>query len=72
MIGALEDPYSAYLSSDDYRKSLQGISGQFEGIGAQITAKALDGTEGCTPLGAACRLVVTEPLPGARRPRRSG
>ena len=65
MIGALEDPYSAYLSSDDYRKSLQGISGQFEGIGAQITAKALDGTEGCTPLGAACRLVVTEPLPGS-------
>ena len=39
MIGALEDPYSAYLSSDDYRKSLQGISGQFEGIGAQITAE---------------------------------
>lgn len=65
MIGALDDPYSAYLSADEYRRSLQGISGQFEGIGAQITALALDGTEGCTPLGEACRLVVTGPLPGS-------
>jgi carboxyl-terminal processing protease len=65
MIASLDDPYSAYLSADEYRTSLQGISGQFEGIGAQITAKALDGTEGCTPLGVACRLVVTEPLPGS-------
>jgi carboxyl-terminal processing protease len=65
MIASLDDPYSAYLSADEYRTSLQGISGQFEGIGAQITARALDGTEGCTPLGIACRLVVTEPLPGS-------
>jgi carboxyl-terminal processing protease len=65
MIGALNDPYSAYLSKDEYRASLQGISGQFEGIGAQITARALDGTEGCTPLGSACQLVVTQPLPGS-------
>ena len=36
MIGALGDPYSAYLTSDEYRQSLQGISGQFEGIGAEI------------------------------------
>ncbi len=65
MIGALDDPYSAYLSADEYRQSLQGISGQFEGIGAQITAKAADGTEGCSPLGATCRLIVTQPLPGS-------
>ena len=51
MIDSLGDPYSAYLSSDEYRQSLQGISGQFEGIGAEITSQALDGTEGCTPLG---------------------
>ena len=36
MIGALDDPFSAYLTSDEYRQSLQGISGQFEGIGAEI------------------------------------
>lgn len=65
MIDALGDPYSEYLSSDEYRQSLQGISGQFEGIGAEIATRAADGTEGCTPLGTACRLVITRPLEGS-------
>jgi len=65
MIGALGDPYSAYLSADDYRLSLQGISGRFEGIGAELATEAPDGTQGCTPLGATCRLVVTMPLAGS-------
>jgi carboxyl-terminal processing protease len=65
MIDALGDPYSEYLSSDEYRQSLQGISGQFEGIGAEIATKAADGSEGCTPLGTACHLVVTRPLEGS-------
>ncbi len=65
MIDSLGDPYSAYLSSDEYRKSLQGISGQFEGIGAEIATEGLDGTKGCTPLGATCRLVIKNLLPGS-------
>ena len=65
MIDSLGDPYSEYLSSDQYRQSLQGISGQFEGIGATIATRAADGTEGCAPLGATCRLVVTKPLAGS-------
>jgi len=65
MIQALGDPYSAYLTSDEYRQSLLGISGQFEGIGAEIATQAQDGSEGCTPLGAACHLVVTKPLEGS-------
>jgi len=65
MIDSLGDPYSAYLSSDDYRKTLQGISGQFEGIGAEITSRSGNGTDGCAPLGPECRLVVTRPLPGS-------
>lgn len=65
MIGALDDPYSEYLSSAEYRRNLQGISGQFEGIGTEIATRASDGTEGCTPLGADCRLVVTRPLDGS-------
>ena len=36
MIDALGDPYSSYLTSEEYRDSLQGISGEFEGIGAEI------------------------------------
>ena len=40
MIDALGDPYSSYLTSDEYRESLQGINGQFEGIGAEIASEA--------------------------------
>ena len=56
MIDALGDPYSSYLTSEEYRDSLQGISGQFEGIGAEIATQAADGTQGCATLGADCRL----------------
>ena len=34
MIGALDDPYSLYLTSDEFKDSLRSISGEFEGIGA--------------------------------------
>jgi carboxyl-terminal processing protease len=65
MIDSLGDPYSEYLSSEQYRQNLQGISGQFEGIGAEIATRGADGTEGCTPLAADCRLVITRPLAGS-------
>ena len=65
MIDALGDPYSSYLTSDQYRQSLQGLSGQFEGIGASIATQAPDGTQGCTPLGSGCHLVVVQPLQGS-------
>nr|MBA3235249.1 PDZ domain-containing protein [Chloroflexota bacterium] len=65
MIDSLGDPYSSYLTSDQYRDSLLGISGQFEGVGAVIATRALDGTEGCAPLGTDCRLIVTRPLDGS-------
>jgi carboxyl-terminal processing protease len=65
MIQALGDPYSAYLTSDEYRDSLLGISGQFEGVGAEIATEGADGTEGCSPLGSTCRLVVTKPIAGS-------
>jgi carboxyl-terminal processing protease len=65
MIEALDDPYSSYMTSEEYRSSLQGISGQFEGIGAEIATEATDGSRGCTPLGVACRLIVTQPLDGS-------
>ena len=52
MIDSLEDPYSSYLTSDEYRDSLQDIGGQFEGIGAEIATQAADGSQGCATLGA--------------------
>ena len=65
MIAALGDPYSSYLTSDEYRQSLQGISGQFEGIGAEIATQAGDGTQGCATLGPDCHLLITAALAGS-------
>jgi len=65
MIDALGDPYSSYLTSQQYRESLQGISGEFEGIGAEIATQAADGTQGCGTLGPECRLVIIAPLAGS-------
>src|SRR6478752_1413594 len=65
MIDSLDDPFSQYLSADQYLQSLQTISGQFEGIGANLGSLAADGTQGCDPLGPACRLLVTKSLDGS-------
>jgi len=66
MIDALGDPYSAYMSPEDFRRSLQGLSGQFEGIGANVAAKSTDGKNAdCTPLGPTCALTIVQPLTGA-------
>jgi carboxyl-terminal processing protease len=66
MIEALDDPYSSYLTSEEYRETLQGISGQFEGIGAEIgTQDATGTTSDCATLGAECRLVIIAPIEGS-------
>jgi carboxyl-terminal processing protease len=65
MIAALGDPFSQYLSGDEYRRSLQGLSGAFEGIGATIEVRRLTGTGDCPTIGGSCGLVVVEPIAGA-------
>ena len=66
MIDSLEDPYSSYLSSEEYRLRLQGISGEFEGIGAEIGTVDPDGqSAGCSTLGPECRLVIVSPIEGS-------
>ena len=65
MIEALGDPYSSYLTSEEYRDSLQGISGEFEGIGAEIATQDAAGEQGCATLGPDCRLVIVAPLAGS-------
>ena len=62
MFGALDDPYSSYMTSQEYRDSLSGISGEFEGIGATMAALDDRGTQ-TAPLGAGCRLVVEGVVP---------
>lgn len=66
MIQALGDPFSSYLTSEDYKKSLQGIAGQFEGIGAQIGGRKSDGSGAtCSSLGPECQMVIIAPTDGA-------
>ena len=66
MVEAIGDPYSTYLSSDDFRQTLQDINGEFEGIGAEIgTVNAAGETVDCTEFGADCRLVIVAPLEGS-------
>ena len=65
MFKALGDPYSSYMSSDEYRRSLSGLSGEFEGVGAEMTSRDRSGKSGCSPAGPNCLLVVVRPLPGS-------
>jgi carboxyl-terminal processing protease len=66
MVDSLGDPYSAYLTPDQYREGLQDLSGQFEGIGAEIgTQDAKGKSSDCTTLGADCRLTIVSPLDGS-------
>src|SRR6185436_4464540 len=66
MVDSLGDPYSAYLTPDQYREGLQDLSGQFEGIGAEIGTKNAKGeTSDCTTLGPDCRLIVVSPIEGS-------
>src|SRR5919198_1541601 len=66
MFEAIGDPYSSYLTPDEFQETLQGISGQFEGIGAEIGTQKPDGTSSdCTTLGADCRLVIIAPIEGS-------
>lgn len=66
MVEAIGDPYSTYLSSEDFRQTLQDINGEFEGIGAEIgTVNAAGETVDCAEFGPDCRLVVVAPLEGS-------
>ncbi|MBF8289209.1 MAG: family peptidase [Chloroflexi bacterium] len=66
MVEAIGDPYSTYLTSEEFRSTLQDISGEFEGIGAEIgTVDAARKTVDCTTFGPDCRLVIVAPLEGS-------
>jgi carboxyl-terminal processing protease len=58
---ALGDPFSGYMSPDEYQGSLTHLSGEFEGIGAEMATREPDGTA-CTTISHTCRLTVTRVL----------
>ena len=64
MIAALNDPFSQYLTPDEFKQSLQGISGQFSGIGTTVgTVDPSGANTSCAPLSAVCRLAIESVIP---------
>ena len=58
IFGALNDPFSQYLTEEEYRASLGGISGEFEGVGVEMTTQDVTGAA-CDTVSDTCRLVIT-------------
>jgi carboxyl-terminal processing protease len=66
MVEALGDPYSSCLTPEQYQTGLQDLSGQFEGIGAEIGTRSANGeTSDCATLGPDCVLVIVAPIEGS-------
>jgi carboxyl-terminal processing protease len=63
IFNALDDPYSQYLTEEEYRASLGGLSGEFEGVGIEMAA--LENGESCTTISATCQLTVTRVVRGS-------
>jgi carboxyl-terminal processing protease len=58
IFGALDDPFSQYLTEEEYRASLGGISGEFEGVGVEMATQDEAG-QPCDTISDTCRLVIT-------------
>jgi carboxyl-terminal processing protease len=61
---ALDDPFSSYLTEEEYRNSLGGISGEFEGVGIEMTTRDAAG-EPCAEISATCQLTITRVIRGS-------
>lgn len=61
---AIDDPYSGYMTSDEYRLSLSGLSGQFEGIGAEMSSQDETGAA-CAPVSETCQLIIVRVIRGS-------
>ena len=65
LIKALGDPFSAYMSPADLQSARESLGGQFEGIGAVISARSSAAGGGtCTTLAAGCRMTVVSTIAG--------
>jgi carboxyl-terminal processing protease len=66
LVESVGDPYSSYLSPEDYRGTIDDISGTFEGIGAEIGSVDAGGnTSDCAKFGPDCHLVIIAPIEGS-------
>jgi carboxyl-terminal processing protease len=61
----VKDPFSGYMSPDDYRRALGDLAGEFTGIGAEMGVRNLEDPadlEACSTFTSECVLVVVAPL----------
>lgn len=61
----VKDPFSGYMSPDEYQRALGSLSGEFTGIGAEMSVKNTENPDdlaACTQLSDTCALVVVAPL----------
>jgi carboxyl-terminal processing protease len=61
----VKDPFSGYMSPDEYQRALGALSGEFTGIGAEMGVKNTVNPAdlaSCTKLSDTCVLVVIAPL----------
>jgi carboxyl-terminal processing protease len=61
----LEDPYSGYLTPEQYGSALDDLSGSFSGIGAEVGMENLadpDDLASCTVVSETCAMVIVAPL----------
>ena len=66
MIGALGDPYSAYMTPEELQSARESIGGEFSGVGAEVTTRPTNSAvQACDTIGPTCRLVVVAPIDGS-------
>ncbi len=66
LIGALDDPFSSYMSPEELQRQREAIGGEFSGVGAEVTTRSTaDDGAGCDTIGPTCRLVVVAPIDGS-------
>jgi carboxyl-terminal processing protease len=61
----VKDPFSGYMSPDEYQRALGSLSGEFTGIGAEMgikNTKNPDDLGACTKISDTCVLTVIAPL----------
>lgn len=54
---ALGDPFSQYLTEEQFQQSLGGLSGEFTGVGVQLTTRDAQG-HACDTVSDTCQLVI--------------
>jgi carboxyl-terminal processing protease len=64
MFEVLDDPYSSYMTRQEYEQGIAGISGEFEGIGVEVSSEDGGGVR-CSMAGPDCHLRIVRVLEGS-------